>query len=150
MGSVQPGASLVKRCLSLPRYACTGVCLDSLQATTATVAGADWLRGYVNRLDLDLRATVVTASTASVHFRFGDCRNTLAERHYAIPVSLGGMMRRQGTYVIPGDLPLLLSRPALKTARARDDLEDDTIEFSASHRQCYGPSDAECASALPC
>lgn len=93
---------------------------------TATVAGVDWLRTYVQALSDDLRATVVTGQ-ASVLFRFGDARTTLAEELWEIPIQLAGNVRRLRTHVIPGGLPLLLSRPALKAARALIDMEDDTI-----------------------
>lgn len=93
---------------------------------TATVVGADWLAMYVGALSEDLRATVISEA-ASVLFRFGDARTTTAGERWEVPVLLGGDVRRLKTHVIPGGLPLLLSRPALKAARALIDMEDDTI-----------------------
>lgn len=93
---------------------------------TATVAGADWLCSYVNHLPPSLQALVTTAP-ASVNFRFGDRRTTLSERHYVIPISLNGALRQLGTYVIPGSLPLLISRPALVSARGVIYFEDNTL-----------------------
>lgn len=93
---------------------------------TATVAGHDWLRNYLAALPDELRGTV-TSQPASVLFRFGDGRTTLAGEHWEIPVSLGGTGRRLGTHVILGTLPLHLGRPALRTARAVLDMEDDTL-----------------------
>lgn len=93
---------------------------------TATVAGSDWLSAYVSHLQPSLQA-LVTAAPASVNFRFGDHRTTLSQRHYVIPISLNGAMRQLGTYVIPGSLPLLISRPALVSARGVIDFEDNTL-----------------------
>lgn len=93
---------------------------------TATVAAADWLQTYVNHLHPSLQAWVTTAP-ASVNFRFGDHRTTLSERHYVIPISLNGAMRQLRTYVVPGGLPLLFSRPALVSARGVIDFEDNML-----------------------
>jgi len=43
-----------------------------------------------------------------------------------IPICLGGQLERLGDYVVPGDLPLLLSRPALRAAMAVLDLVCDS------------------------
>lgn len=99
---------------------------------TATVFGSDWLRGYLNALPSSLRATVVDKS-AAVLFRFGDQRTTLSDRHWDIPIFLGGVVPRPGAHVIPDGLPLLGSRPALRVARSVLDLTDDTLWLKDLH-----------------
>lgn len=93
---------------------------------TVTVVCADWLDAYVAALPEDLRQTVVSEA-ASVLFRFGDARTTMAGAQWEVAVLLGSDVRRLKTHVVPGGLPLLLSRPALKAARALIGMEDDTI-----------------------
>jgi len=93
---------------------------------TSTVAGAAWLRDYLAALAPALRASVVDRP-ASVVFRFGDARRTLADRHWEIPICLGGQLERLGAYVVQGDLPLLVSRPALRAATAVLDLMCDSL-----------------------
>ena len=93
---------------------------------TATVAGADWMHAYLAALPASLRVTA-RVTPAAVLFRFGDKRTTLAAHRWDIPISLGGVVRRLGAHVVPGDLQLLLSRPALRVARAVLDFEDDSL-----------------------
>ena len=92
---------------------------------TSKVAGAAWLRDYLAALSPALRASAVERS-ASVLFRFGDARRTLADRHWVIPICLGGQLERLGDNVVPGNIPLLLSRPALRAAMAVLDLVCDS------------------------
>eukprot|EP00168_Porphyra_purpurea_P017503 TRINITY_DN6081_c0_g1_i2.p1 TRINITY_DN6081_c0_g1~~TRINITY_DN6081_c0_g1_i2.p1 ORF type:complete len:874 (-),score=94.27 TRINITY_DN6081_c0_g1_i2:1941-4562(-) len=93
---------------------------------SSTVVGADWLRDYLAALDSSLRATAV-ATPAAVLFRFGDRRTTLADAYWDIPIALRGIVRRLGTHVIPGCLPLLLSRPSLRVAQAVLYLADESL-----------------------
>ena len=99
---------------------------------TATLVGADWLRAYLGALPQRMRRQAVRRP-ASVLFCFGDNRTTLADSHWVIPVLLGGTVRLLGTHVIPGPLPLLLSRPSLRAAQAVLDLEADSLWLKDSH-----------------
>ena len=91
---------------------------------TSKVTGAAWLCAYIAALPPALRVSAVGRSVA-VLFRFGHARRTLADRHWKVPICLGGRLKRLGVYVVPGDLPLLLSRPALRAATAVLDLVCD-------------------------
>ncbi|OSX73858.1 hypothetical protein BU14_0323s0002 [Porphyra umbilicalis] len=153
--SVAPGSALMASAVGLhpadspygPRVlVCTTVAgarvlaADALPAgvaivdpgATATVVGADWLRAYLGALPSRMRRTAVRRP-ASVLFRFGDDRTTLAKNHWDIPVVLGGVVRRLGTHVIPGPLPLLLSRPSLRAAEAVLDLTADSLWLKDRH-----------------
>jgi len=99
---------------------------------TATLVGADWLRTYLGALP-PLMGRQAVRRSASVLFRFGDDRNTLADSHWVIPVLLGGAVRLLGTHVIPGALPLLLSRPSLRAAQAVLDLAADALWLKDRH-----------------
>jgi len=99
---------------------------------TAKLVGADWLRTYLGALPPHMRRQAVRRS-ASVLFRFGDNRTTLADSHWVIPVLLGGAVRLLGTHVIPGALPLLLSRPSLRAAQAVLDLAADSLWLKDRH-----------------
>lgn len=93
---------------------------------TASVVGADWLHEYIEAVSSYLRADAVERPEAVI-FRFGDRRTTLADKHWMIPMCLEETVRQFGTRVIPGSLPLFLSRSPRRVARPVLDFEDDTL-----------------------
>jgi len=99
---------------------------------TARLVGADWLRAYLGALPQRMRRQTVRRR-ASVLFRFGDDRTNLTDSHWVIPVLLGGTVRLLGTHVIPGPLPLLLSRPSLRAAQDVLDLDADSLWLKDRH-----------------
>lgn len=123
-----PGGILMERASAQVLRAASSVVGDAIidPGAIATVSGKAWLQEYVLALPDDLRSSVITAP-AAVLFRFGDGWTTLADEHWTIPIELGGVVRKIGTSVIPGHLPLLMSRPALRAARAVLDMEDNTM-----------------------
>jgi len=153
--SVAPGSALLASAVGVPPagppashqvLVCTSVVGEQVLAAgavpvgvaiidpgaTATLVGADWLRAYLGALPQRMRRQAVRRP-ASVLFRFGDDRTTLADSHWFIPVLLGGTVRLLGTHVIPGPLPLLISRPSLRAAQAVLDLEADSLWLKDRH-----------------
>ncbi|ESO92681.1 hypothetical protein LOTGIDRAFT_175676 [Lottia gigantea] len=98
------------------------VVLDS--ACSSTVCGKTWFDNYVNSLDTGEKSKVVKANGSKI-FKFGGgtCLKSLAM--YTIPATLAGHDVLIKTDVAESDIPLLLSRKAMKSAQVKLDLEND-------------------------
>ena len=60
-------------------------------------------------------------------FRYGNGHREVSHRVICMPVFLAGKFGRVRASVVKGSAPLLLSRPALKTLRAKVDFEEDQL-----------------------
>jgi hypothetical protein len=97
--------------------------LDS--ACSSTVCGQTWLNSYLDSLNEDDRAKVVRQEGHKV-FKFGGGTRLKSDGEYELPVCMVGKQVRVKTDVVESDIPLLLSRSAMKKAGIKMDLENDT------------------------
>jgi len=97
--------------------------LDS--ACSSTVCGETWLNSYIMSLPADEQAKVKTNESPRV-FKFGGGTRLKSQGEYCLPAHVAGKDVTIKTDVVQSDIPLLLSRSAMKTAGVRLDLENDT------------------------
>ena len=97
--------------------------LDS--ACSSTVCGVDWLENYLNSLNqVDKKKIKQTVGQRT--FKFGGGERLKSKAEYSIPAVVAGKEVTIRTDVVDSDIPLLLSRKAMKTAGVKMDLESDT------------------------
>ena len=100
--------------------------LDS--ACSSTVCGDNWMKNYLNSLGEDARGQV-TREVSNQTFKFGGGTRLTSKGKYTIPAVMAGKQVKITTDVVDSDIPLLLSKSAMKKARMRLDLENDTAEI---------------------
>ena len=99
--------------------------LDS--ACSSTVCGRAWLDSYIKSLTEEQRQEV-KVSKSNRMFKFGGGTRLLSEGEYSLPAQLAGHKVMLTTDVVSSDIPLLLSKSAMKNAKMHINLEDDTAE----------------------
>ena len=86
-----------------------------------TVAGKQWLKVYLRSLPNDLREESIGPQKANKQFRFGNNQLLTATEKWELPVYLGNRQRSITVYIIPSDIPMLMSKSDLQ--------ENDTILY---------------------
>ena len=106
--------------------------LDS--GCTKNVCGETWLQCYLESLNEENKAKVVY-SKSTTNFRFGAGEKVQSIKVVRIPAVLGSRKVTIETEVIKGDLPLLLSREAMKKAEMNIDFRNDSVEIFGEKRK---------------
>ena len=101
------------------------VVLDS--ACSSTVCGEEWMNQYIDQLD-DVQYSKVIKSPGTKLFKFGGGERLHSQASVIIPGTLAGKSILINTDVVKSDIPLLLSKNAMKKAKVKLDLENDTAE----------------------
>ena len=97
--------------------------LDS--ACSSTVCGENWLQNYISSLNqIDKERIKQTVGTRT--FKFGGGERLRSKGEFKLPAVIAGKEVFIRTDVVDSDIPLLLSRRAMKTAGVKMDLESDT------------------------
>ena len=96
--------------------------LDS--GCSKTVAGEVWYKAYLNTLSQDDRNTVNEVSSKSV-FRFGDGKESKSLMLGTIPVVIGRQRISMDVDVVEQDIPLLISKGAMKMMGMTIDFKRD-------------------------
>ena len=97
--------------------------LDS--ACTKTVTGETWLRAFVDTLS-EQDKTLVKYSTTDIRFKFGDGMEVVENRKVTFPVIIGRNKVMIEASVVNNEIPLLLSKAAMKRAGVLLDFVNDT------------------------
>ena len=100
--------------------------LDS--ACSSTVCGEMWLDNYLNSLS-DGDRKRVRKNVGHKTFKFGGGERLQSKGEYSLPGIIAGKEVTIKTDVVHSDIPLLLSRGAMKTAGVKMDLENDTANI---------------------
>ena len=100
--------------------------LDS--GCTASVAGQSWVDCYLQTLDDDQQANIKIQPSNRL-FKFGGGESKLSKGKVEIPCEIAGKTVCLTTDIVDSDIPLLLSKPAMKAAKVKLDLENDQAEF---------------------
>lgn len=136
--------------LQLQRDAQNCAVLDS--ACSSTVCGKAWMDHYLQSLTPEALGEVKRSEGKRI-FRFGGGEQLKSEVCVVIPATLAGKSVTIATDVVNADLPLLLSKPAMKRARIKMDLENDSAEVlgvnvslncTASGHYCIPIDNGEC------
>ncbi|CAC5360727.1 unnamed protein product [Mytilus coruscus] len=96
--------------------------LDS--TCSSTVCGKTWLNSYISSLNEEDREKFVNHSGHKV-FKFGGGTRLKSVGEYDLPICMVGEQVKLKTDVVDSDIPLLLSRSAMKRAGVKMDLEND-------------------------
>ena len=96
--------------------------LDS--ACSSTVCGDSWINNYIQSLDKVDRQKVKQTEGQRV-FKFGGGTCLKFKGEYSLPAVIAGKDVMIKTDVVELDIPLLLSRTAMKKAAIKMDLEND-------------------------
>ena len=100
--------------------------LDS--GCTKNVCSKTWLDSYLNTLT-EKDAQKVVVKSCSNSFRFGDGNSKRANKSVTMPVRIGNEDIMIKTGVIHSDLPLLLSKEAMKKGGVKIDFARDKVSF---------------------
>ena len=98
--------------------------LDS--GATATVAGKMWLECYIDSLQ-DEQNDMITYKESTNSFKFGSGEVFQSMYKVKIPAIIGSHEVFIETDVIDNDIPMLLSKKAMKTANTSINFKDDTV-----------------------
>ena len=93
---------------------------------TKTVAGENWFNEYTESLSEDEVASIQYVDSQAL-FRFGDSEPVRSTKKALIPMMIGGKRLQLATEIVPSDVPLLLSKEAMKIAEAGIDFKSDSI-----------------------
>ena len=100
--------------------------LDS--GCTKNVCGDSWLSNYLDTLT-EVDQLQVSDEESTTSFRFGDGNLVKSEKTVTFPAKIGHKNIMIRTNVIDTDLPLLLSKSAMKKANAKIDFLNDTVSM---------------------
>ena len=100
--------------------------LDS--ACSSTVCGQNWLENYLNSLS-EADKQKIHQNVGQRTFKFGGGERLKSKGEYRLPAVIAGREVTIRTDVVHSDIPLLLSRSAMKTAGVKMDLESDTAQI---------------------
>ena len=93
-----------------------------------TVCGETWLENYLNSMNpQDWRKMKQTVGQKM--FKFGGGEIMRSKGEYSLPAVVAGKDVMIRTDVVGSDIPLLLSRSAMKTAGVKMDMENDTANI---------------------
>ena len=100
--------------------------LDS--ACSSTVCGESWLKEYMSSLDENIKGRVIQKEGNRV-FKFGGGTKLKSKGEFTLPAIMAGKNVQIKTDIVESDIPLLLSRSAMKSAGVKLDLENDTANI---------------------
>ena len=117
--------------------------LDS--ACSSTICGKSWLENFLNSLtEVDKQKIKQTVGQRT--FKFGGGERLKSKGEYSLPVVIAGKAVTIRTDVVESDIPLLLSRSAMKTAGVSDTAKifgkDIALNLTTSGHYCI-PIDRE-------
>ena len=93
---------------------------------STTVCGEDWLAHYMDTLSDKEWASIKEEPTRTT-FKFGDGKNFHSVQRLVLPCKIAGIKATIRTDVVECNIPLLLSRDAMKRAKMQINFENDTV-----------------------
>ena len=107
---------------------------------SGNVAGEQWFDAYLEDLPGDLKEQVVFNENSFRKFRFGNGESLTSIGQYTIPANIIGKPCTIKFDLIKSDIPLLLSKKAMKKANVSIDLATDTITWQGVRVHVYTSS----------
>ena len=95
---------------------------------TKNVSGKSWLSNNLDTLT-EVDRSQVSENESTTNFRFADENSVKSEKTVTFPTTTGHKNIMIKTDVIDTDLPLLLSKSAMKKANRKFDFSNDTINM---------------------
>ena len=92
---------------------------------SSTVCGQNWMDSYINSLN-EVDRKKIKQTTGERTFKFGGGTRLKSRAEYCLPAVIAGKEVTIKTDVVGSDIPLLLSRTAMKRAGVKMDLENDS------------------------
>ena len=89
------------------------------------VCGQNWMDSYINSLN-EVDRKKIKQTTGERTFKFGGGTRLKSRAEYCLPAVIAGKEVTIKTDVVGSDIPLLLSRTAMKRAGVKMDLENDS------------------------
>ncbi len=108
------------------------VILDS--GCAKTVCGNVWLDCFIDTLP-ENRVKAIKVEKGINTFRFGNGGNLTSLKHVILPCTIGGRNVSLNVDVVDSDIPLLLSKAAMKKANTKLDFKNDTVEMFGKKQQ---------------
>ena len=102
--------------------------------TTSNVCGDVWLNTFLESMPEDLKKKVSKVKR-NMSFRFGDGRAVESIKCVMLPIKLCNRDLMLETFVVPGELPFLLSRCCMKQLGVSLDFENDQIRIGGEPQQ---------------
>ena len=96
---------------------------------TSSVTGEQWLDIFIDSLDDSAKSKLKGPLPSNRVFKFGNNGTLRSIGTYVLPVVIPGKTATIKTDVIEPDIPLLLSKVAMKKAKMKIDLEKDLCEI---------------------
>ena len=97
-----------------------------------TVAGKIWNDKYIESLSDELKRQVVGPLPANKVFRFGNNQHLSATEKWLLPVYLGSKLTTIEVYIIPSDIPMLMSKQDLADNNAILYMREDKAEINGT------------------
>ena len=94
---------------------------------TSSVSGNDWMEIYLDSMSESDRTKVRGPLPSDKVFKFGNNGRLKSEGRYIVPATLARKPVTIEIDVVKSDIPLLLSKQAMKKAGMNIDLKDDTV-----------------------
>ena len=96
---------------------------------TSSVAGKPWLDIFIQQLSMEDRKKIKGPNPGFRVFKFGNSGMLSSLGWYSIPVIIAGKNGTIDLDIIDSDIPLLLSKKAMKKMKMKINLEDDTVDI---------------------
>ena len=95
-----------------------------------TVAGYQWLQYYLRSLPKDLREAAIGPQETDKQFRFGNNQLLTSKEKWELPVFLGDRQTFITVYIIPSDIPMLMSKSDLQANDAILYMKEDKAKIN--------------------
>ena len=92
---------------------------------SSSVAGENWIKIYLAALPKEMKTKVVGPMPSSRKFMFGNQGKLTAKARYVLPTKIGGEDNNVEVDIIQSDIPLLLSKDAMKSLGITLDMKND-------------------------
>ena len=93
---------------------------------SATICGERWIDNYLQQLS-EYQLSLVEERDSSATFTFGDGKTYKAQKRLVLPAVIGEM--KASITTVGGNVPLLLSKQAMKSAKMTVNFEEDAIKI---------------------
>lgn len=95
-----------------------------------TVSGRIWFNDYKSKIPEEIKHLLKGPMATNQYFRFGDNKVLQAEEKWIVPAYLGDKLILLELYIIPSDIPMLLSKSDLQANDTILYMKEDMAQFN--------------------
>ena len=95
-----------------------------------TVSGPQWFKAYKEKIPKDIQHYIQGPKSTNQYFRFGDNKVLKANERWTVPAYLGGKLVLLELFIIPSDIPMLLSKSDLQASEAVLYMKEDMAKIN--------------------